>query len=190
MPYVSCHITVWGAHFTLGLSLICSNITLLFYFRILPYYCHYSQKVLLLCSNCAYFIIEKTPRTWRGTNILPLASVSPRSSSSLLLLMVRMLLFSCWSLLTCFSKFSQLNPPNLFPAIWWFAHAPCYYSGTMFKCFWFAIIPGNEAKSYFLWRPNTITLMHIPTHPTQGWRCRASPRSTGPWCLLHGSTRL
>jgi len=75
---VMCHITVLGPHFTLGLSLYA---LVLRYYSISEFFHTTPMQVLLLCSNYAYFIIEKRPRTRGGTNILPLASVSPCSSS-------------------------------------------------------------------------------------------------------------
>ena len=118
-------------------SLLCSNITLFFYFGILPCYCYYSHASLAIMLKLCLFYNWEAPQTRTATNILPLVSVSPCTTSLLLLLIVRMSLSSCWSLLTCFSKFSQLNP---LAATWWFAHAPCYYSGIVLKCFWFVII--------------------------------------------------
>jgi len=65
--------------------------------------CGRTEQALTItkCVNCdqcgcdsfyAHFIIEKKKKTskWRRTNILPLASISPHSSSSLLSLIVRM----------------------------------------------------------------------------------------------------
>ena len=97
-----------------------------------------SSMLLLLFphKSCyyAYIMLRKHLELEEGGTSLWLASFSHHSSSSLLTLMVRMLL--SW----CFSKFSQLTRPNLFAAMWQFAHAPCYYSGTMLKCFWLAIL--------------------------------------------------
>ena len=39
--------------------------SILEFFHVIP------MHVLLLCSYYAHFIIEKTPRTWRGTNVPP-----------------------------------------------------------------------------------------------------------------------
>ena len=51
--------------------------------------------------------------------------------SLLPLQMVRLSLSPCWSLFySHFSELSQLTLPNLFAAMWWFVHAPCYYSST------------------------------------------------------------
>ena len=121
-------------------SSTCRLQSIMHYFHAIPLI---PTQVLLLCSSCAHFIIDKTPRTRRGTNISSshwcpsLPTLHPHCCNQ-------------WSechcphtgcCLTCFSELSQLTLPNVFAAAWWFAHAPCYYSGIMLKCFWFSIIP-------------------------------------------------
>ena len=129
--------TLWGDPKQIGLSLLCSNVVLLFYSGILPCYCCYSHAslaiMLILCSfhnweNTLNLKRDKSPSDWH----LSLPALHRHCCH-------------WWSECYCpdagchFSKFSQLTLPNLFAAIWQFAHAPCYYSGTMLKCFWLTI---------------------------------------------------
>jgi len=86
------------------------------------------MQVLLLCSNYAHFIIAKLLELEEGQASLPLAFISPRSSSMLLLPMGGSHCPDTGCCLTHFPEFSHLTPPNLFVATWRFAHAPCYYS--------------------------------------------------------------
>ena len=88
-----------------ALRLLCPSIVILFYsgIAIIP------TQVLLLCSF----------HDWENTSNSELLSVAPRSSSSLLSLMVRMLLSWCW---WSSSEFSELTPSNLFAAMWQFMH--------------------------------------------------------------------
>jgi len=71
----------------------------LYYYSILEFFHAIAiipMQVLLLCSIYAHFKIELELK--EGQTSLPLASISPCSSSSLLSPMVRMSLSSCWSL--------------------------------------------------------------------------------------------
>jgi len=71
---------------------------LLKYYSIQEFFHAIPMHILLLCSNYLFiFIIEKTTQLKKGQTSLPLVSLSPRSSSSLLPVMVRMSLW-CWSL--------------------------------------------------------------------------------------------
>ena len=113
-------------------SILCSNN----YYSILEFFhaiaiIPMQVLVLLLCSNYAHFIIErKHPSHWHLSFLALHSHCSDSQNFTVLICM-----------LACFSEFSQLNPPNLHAATWRFAHAPCYYSGIMLKCFWIAIIP-------------------------------------------------
>jgi len=148
-PCPMCHVP----HHCLGSTLhtrlesLCSSITLLFYFGILPYYSHASLAIML--KLCLFHNWEKTSNSRRNEHPPTGVCLSLLFIPSLLLLMVRMSLLSCWSLLTCFSKFSQLNPPNLFPAMWWFAHAPCCCSAQCSNAFGLQLFLGTRLSHTF-----------------------------------------
>jgi len=129
--------------FPVGLSLLCSNIVLLFYPGILPCYCYYSHASLvimfILCSfdnweNTSNLKRDKLPSNWHPS--LPALHhhcCHWRSECY------------CPDAGCHFSEFSPFTLPNLFAAMWQLAHAPCYYSGTMLKCFWLTIILSTQA---------------------------------------------
>ena len=96
-------------------SSTCRLQSIMHYFHAIPLI---PTQVLLLCSSCAHFIIDKTPRTRRGTNISSshwcpsLPTLHPHCCNQ-------------WSechcphtgcCLSCFSELSQLTSPNLFAA--------------------------------------------------------------------------
>ena len=110
------NVTIPKKNLPLGLSLLCSNIVLLFCSGILPCYCCYFQTslaiMLILCSfhnweNTSNLKREELPSNWH----LSLTTLHHRCCH-------------WWSERYCpdagcrFSKFSQLTLPNLFAAMW------------------------------------------------------------------------
>ena len=74
------HVEEWH----IGLSLLCSNIALLFYSGILACYCYYSHASLAICSNYARLIIDKHLKLEEGQMSLPLVPVTRLSPLSIL----------------------------------------------------------------------------------------------------------
>jgi len=112
----------------LGLSLLCSNIALLFYCGILPCYCCYSHASLAIVLKLCSFIIVKAPWTQRGTKIPPTGvGLSP-----LFILtavtdgQIRMSLSLCWLQFDLLLWVQSVDSANVFAATRWFAHVPCY----------------------------------------------------------------
>ena len=132
---------------------MCSNVVLLFYSGILPCYCYYSHankscyyaQIMLISWLTKHLELEG------GQTSLPLMSISPRTSSSLLSLMVRMLLSWCWSSLLWVHQLTRSN----FCSHVMICACACYNSGIMLKCFLLAII------LIFLVSPDNIPVADI-----------------------------